>query len=56
MREAQEEYGCRVSFVMPAWLADELKATAKANLTSVNSILRKACAEFVKKEPLRRAG
>jgi len=58
MRKGVQEFDRRLSFVCPAWLANALAARAKEQMTSVNSVLRQACAELVKQkgEPQRRVG
>jgi hypothetical protein len=49
MREsAQTTFDRRMSFVCPQWLADAVAVEAKERMTSINSVLRLACAELVK--------
>lgn len=44
------EYDRRLSFVGPAELADRVMASARAEMTSINSWLRRACLEQLAKE------
>ena len=50
MRKGAQEFDRRLSFVCPTWLADALAARAKEQMTSINSVLRQACAELVARE------
>jgi hypothetical protein len=50
MRESAQMYDCRLSFVLPQWLADAVAAEAKERMVSVNSVLRTACAELIARQ------